>query len=184
MRNFENKRCVECGEVLGFTFRDLNGEVWAPWRYCGSMLLRAELWLWRCNNSKCSNYIIQGGDARAIDAACELTLRKGPKFLWLDDLRPMPAEYNVHIMHDEACIKFLKEYPVSVISFDNDLGDKTPGTEGRDVATWIEEAAFSGVIERIEWRIHSANPVGRSAIEAAMAKADQFWSQNEAKEQL
>ena len=92
--------------------------------------------------------------------------------LWLDDVRESPNKGWQCVKTGEEAIELLKQGTVDSISFDHDLGD---GISGYDVAKWIEEMAAHGGMERIVWRIHSANPVGQKNIEAAMNAADRFW---------
>lgn len=95
--------------------------------------------------------------------------------LWLDDIRPMPKGFDKHVTNvtiAKSCIAFPYD-PVDEISFDHDLGEDN-GT-GYDVAKFIEEQAYLGNIPPIKWSIHSANPVGRKNIEAAMKKAEEYW---------
>lgn len=98
--------------------------------------------------------------------------------LWLDDVRLPPDGWDWKVTASEA-IEALKTGKYTQISFDHDLGDphglENLGT-GYEVAAWIEEQAYFGQIKRLIWKIHSANPVGRRNIEAAMINADKFWS--------
>ena len=96
--------------------------------------------------------------------------------IWLDDERQMPDGYDLHIKKASVLIKLLSKgrSVVSFISFDHDLGDDKDGT-GYSVATYIEEMAQAQRIARIEWKIHSANPVGEKNITAAMESAERFW---------
>jgi hypothetical protein len=95
------------------------------------------------------------------------------KRVWLDDVRVMPAGFDVHVETAEALIELLKTGDVSHVSFDNDLGEGR--LEGRHAAAWVEEAAFNGSLRPITWAVHSANPIGRREITAAMESADRFW---------
>lgn len=92
--------------------------------------------------------------------------------VWLDDVRPMPNGYDIHARTAREAIRLLQSGSVAAISFDHDLGT---GPDGCDVATVIEAGAACGQIGPIEWAIHSANPVGRQRIEAAMQSAERFW---------
>jgi uncharacterized protein YebE (UPF0316 family) len=94
--------------------------------------------------------------------------------IWLDDIRQMPLGYDVWAKSSKEAIQYLKTGDVTVMSFDHDLGDEINGT-GYGVARWIEIAAFNNIIHRVVWHIHSANPVGRKNIEAALINADKFW---------
>lgn len=91
--------------------------------------------------------------------------------LWIDDLRVAPEGWTWAKTPSEA-IGFLEAGGVSEVSFDHDLGGDLTAYE---VACWIEQAAAEGRIGRLEWRIHSANPVGRKRIESAMRSAERFW---------
>ena len=97
-------------------------------------------------------------------------------YLWLDDLRPMPAEFNHHVKTADDAIKVLETGRVKRMSFDHDLGPEEAGT-GYDVAKWVEEAAFNKEIPPFEWRVHSANPVGARNIENALKGAERYWKE-------
>ena len=94
--------------------------------------------------------------------------------VWLDDLRAMPPKgYDLHAHNYREAIAALSRGTVTRISFDHDLGN---GKTGYDVAKFIEKGAHDGSISRIEWSIHSANPVGRNNISAAMMAAEKEWA--------
>lgn len=93
--------------------------------------------------------------------------------LWVDDARDMPEDYNIHVETYQDAIDILDTYEVSAISLDHDLGDVDTRT-GYDIACWIEKHATLG-LPRIEWSIHSVNPVGVKRMEAAMTAADRYW---------
>ena len=95
--------------------------------------------------------------------------------IWLDDERPMPDGFDVHARTFDEAISFIENNDVELISFDHDLGAEENGT-GYDVANWIEAEAYLGMLPKIEWRIHSGNPVGRDNIRRAMENADKYWS--------
>ena len=95
------------------------------------------------------------------------------KRLWVDDVRSMPESYNALAKTYEEAIDYLKTGQVELISLDHDLGTEK---SGYDIAVWIEEKAFSGEISTLEWRIHSANPVGRKRIEQSLSNADRYWN--------
>lgn len=97
--------------------------------------------------------------------------------VWLDDIRPMPSQYTIHAKTAEAAIDLLKRGNVISISLDHDLGLPENGT-GYDVAKWIEEHAFNHELPKLQWNVHSANPVGRQRIMAALKNADKFWAMN------
>jgi hypothetical protein len=106
--------------------------------------------------------------------------------IWLDDQiddKACPARHPpdgfVGINNANAALIEIYKGIVTHIDFDHDLGDNTP--TGYDVARAIEELAFAGLIPRLTWSIHSANPVGRKRIEMAMRSADRFWLDHESK---
>lgn len=66
--------------------------------------------------------------------------------------------------------------PIKDISFDHDLGGDDTTVE---IADFIEELAYYNKVPRIEWHIHSANPVGRRRLKAALDQADAYWTHNE-----
>jgi len=59
---------------------------------------------------------------------------------------------------------------------DHGLETEECGT-GYEVARLIEEGAVHGTIPELEWRVPSANPVGRENIEAAMKNAERYWNE-------
>jgi len=107
--------------------------------------------------------------------------------LWLDDIRPAPPGFDVHVKTAQDAIRLLKSGKVSEVSLDHDLGEGSDvgidvGT-GYDVAVWIERQAFDGTVPRIVWNVHSANPVGRRRMELALQNADKFWDANASKKE-
>jgi hypothetical protein len=98
--------------------------------------------------------------------------------LWLDDERTMPVDFDVHVRTAAEAIDILKTQKVSLVSLDHDLGPPEAGT-GYDVAKWVEQMAFYGALKRLEWRVHSANPVGRRNMSSSMENAERFWRRNE-----
>lgn len=96
--------------------------------------------------------------------------------LWLDDVRPMPPEYDIAVTTADEAIKWLETGQVTEISLDHDLGDEVK--TGYTVASWLELEAYHGNVPRLIWHIHSANPVGRQNMTAALTNADRYWDQN------
>lgn len=92
--------------------------------------------------------------------------------VWLDDLRQMPEGFDRHVRTAEEAIALLSTKKVTHISFDHDLGEKQ---SGYDVATWIEQQAFTMNLPRLTWQVHSMNPVGADRIRMAMESADRSW---------
>ena len=112
---------------------------------------------------------------------------KGQKMqikLWLDDERDPRSAYiqsefgangdEIWVKTSDVAIQYLKHGNVESISLDHDLGPSS-GT-GLDVANWIEEQAFHGLIPRLTWYVHSMNTCGKKNILKAMEKADEFWT--------
>lgn len=96
--------------------------------------------------------------------------------IWLDDERPMPEEgFDYHAKTAWDAIEKLQTGGVEFISLDHDLGPPEAGT-GYDVAAWLEEQAFNCALSRVDWEVHSANPVGRKKMEAALEQANKWWS--------
>ncbi|MBY0227710.1 MAG: hypothetical protein K2W96_00380 [Gemmataceae bacterium] len=92
--------------------------------------------------------------------------------LYLDDVRDMPPGFDHCARTAAEALDLLRTGRVAFLSFDHDLGTEETGYT---VASWIERAAFDGTLPRLGWAVHSANPVGRANIEAAMRNADRFW---------
>ena len=107
--------------------------------------------------------------------------------LWLDDERD-PKDQCIQerfgaegdefwVKNAAQAIHYLRQGNVSFISLDHDLG---PGAgTGTDVAKFIEEQAFLGTLPRLEWDLHTMNPVGRKEMGRAMRNADISWGKHE-----
>jgi len=99
--------------------------------------------------------------------------------LWLDDVRPMPEDFDRHCRTAEEARAALATGQVSFISFDHDLGDSSPKEEtGYTVAQSISLMAYFGTLPKLAWAIHSANPVGAENIRFAMRNAEKYWSRD------
>ena len=92
--------------------------------------------------------------------------------MWIDDVRPMPKDFDISAKTYSEAITLLKTKDITFISFDHDLGTKSTGY---DIAKYIESMAAFGLIEPIGWSIHSANPAGKHNIALAMQSAERFW---------
>jgi len=101
--------------------------------------------------------------------------------VWLDDERPMPADFDTHVKTAYEAIELLKTGQVTEISLDHDLGDTfcRPSNCGYEVAKFIEEGAANNTLKRIRVWCHSQNPVGKQKIKQAIRKAHEFWSSYE-----
>jgi hypothetical protein len=98
--------------------------------------------------------------------------------LFLDDIRPAPESWTLAKIAADA-IAFLEAGDVTELSLDHDLGEPVEevGT-GYQVAVWLEEQAHGGrwnVVPRTI-TIHSANPVGRANMQAAIDAIDRLRS--------
>ena len=100
--------------------------------------------------------------------------------VWLDDVRPMPKDFDVHVKNAHDAIEILKKNRVRLISLDHDLGEECAQT-GYDVAKFIEKQAYEYSIDNknglkpIEIRVHSANPAGVKNILMCIENAYDFW---------
>lgn len=91
--------------------------------------------------------------------------------LWIDDLRKAPPGW-IHARNYQQAIMAIRTGAVDEISFDHDLGEERTGY---DVAVFVEQMASQDLIPRMKWGVHSANPVGKIRIQAAMKSADRLW---------
>lgn len=98
--------------------------------------------------------------------------------IWLDDIREMPIEFDVHVKTAKAAIELLSTKKVTVISLDHDLGDTFVRNTGYEVAKFIEEEVFYGRLSPFEIRIHSANPIGRANIQRCIDNCNKMWTLN------
>lgn len=108
----------------------------------------------------------------------EVRILSGPSKrmrVWVDDERERPEGFDIQAKTASSAVMLLKSGEVKLISLDHDLGSEQPNETGYFIAQWIELAAHNGWIPALEWRIHSANPVGRSNMEAALRNADRYW---------
>ncbi len=97
--------------------------------------------------------------------------------LWLDDSRPMPLDYDIHVRTAKLCIDMLSAFTITEISLDHDLGDYETCGNGCDVVKEIEFQAHQGkdtYLEPMSIRIHSLNPVGVRRMEQGLIQAMKF----------
>lgn len=101
--------------------------------------------------------------------------------IWLDDERPMPAGFDIHIKNASDLISLIeadKGDKIEKISLDHDLGEGR--LTGYDVAKAIEKMyASHEMVNWISFRVHTANPVGRKNIVAALKSAFDYWCQHQ-----
>jgi len=99
--------------------------------------------------------------------------------LWVDDIRPKPDDFDLHAKTTDAAVELLSSKNITEISLDHDLGDETVVGSGYRIAIWIEHAAYRNQIPRLKWSLHTANPVGKKKMEAALDTADYHWDYHE-----
>ena len=99
-------------------------------------------------------------------------------YLFLDDVRyppddgnPWKAVRSVDELITTLCVAFMSPNPKLVISLDHDLGDNVP--TGYDFLNRFEKAIVMAGNPPdgwgdVEFRIHSANPVGRDNMRRAI----------------
>lgn len=85
--------------------------------------------------------------------------------VWLDDVREAPQGWDL-VTNYSDCVALLATGKVCYLSLDHDLGTTETGY---NVATWIERKVWEDGFYPPVIEIHSANPVGRKNIEAAIA---------------
>jgi hypothetical protein len=90
----------------------------------------------------------------------------------------MPVGFDLHVKTRSEAISILATGTVAKISLDHDLGDEAVTGNGYGVACFIEENAHAGTLPRLDWAIHSANPVGRQNMTRALANAERFWARD------
>jgi hypothetical protein len=105
--------------------------------------------------------------------------------MWVDDERPMPEGWNYHAKHGGMAIAIIelagaKKVKLEAISLDHDLGCNVGDRdEGYGIACRIERDAYYGLLPRLRWTVHSANPAGAARMEAALRSADRFWDERD-----
>lgn len=98
--------------------------------------------------------------------------------LWLDDVRPAPPGW-VWCKNANDCMILWAVFKneVDEVSLDHDLGENVK--TGYDVAKWVEREVVEEGFENFPViHIHSANPVGRKNIEAALTSAARYSMMN------
>ena len=87
--------------------------------------------------------------------------------IFLDDVRETPEGY-VRCYWPQEVIELLKTNQVTELSLDHDLGDDSIGT-GYDVLTWLEEQVLChSFTPPPVIKVHSANPVAKQRMLAAI----------------
>lgn len=94
--------------------------------------------------------------------------------VWVDDVRPMPQDFDIWLRTVDSVITALRVGGVTHLSLDHDLGEEKTGY---DIAKFIEEAAYQKRLAPMTVVIHSANPVGRKNMLVAIKRAEMFWAE-------
>jgi len=82
--------------------------------------------------------------------------------LYLDDIRQTPENFERVYDYDEF-VNFINKNGVpEFISFDHDLGE---GKTGFDCAKFLVDYCLDNRITKINFHVHSQNPVGKENIE-------------------
>lgn len=102
--------------------------------------------------------------------------------IWLDDERACPSDFNCHVYTAKQAIDKIVEANGNIekVSLDHDLGFYNG--DGYQVACFIEKAAHENQLEPFDCYIHTANPVGRMQIFAALLSAARAWYENTGRE--
>lgn len=94
----------------------------------------------------------------------------GFKKLWVDDVRPLPAEFShtewtIARTFHEAVMK-LELIEFEEVSLDHDLASFYGNVEmtGTNLVGWLAERKHNGLHTPKRYRIHSDNPVGRQSM--------------------
>lgn len=94
--------------------------------------------------------------------------------LYVDDLRPLPREYDPEewdiARSFHQAIVMLEQYPYQVVSLDHDLASFYGQKEmtGYDIAMWMVYKKNEGVYVPRQVFVHSANPIGSQNIQAVI----------------
>src|SRR5687768_8086171 len=102
--------------------------------------------------------------------------------VWLDDDRDptdpliqhqfLAEKDMVWVKSAYEAIELIKKGKVRYMSLDHDLGIGFDQNTGYEVANAIEDLAERNAIPRIEWRVHSMNPIGAQRMKQALKSAD------------
>jgi len=87
------------------------------------------------------------------------------QFLFLDDLRCTPPNFD-RVFDYDGIVKYISQNGLPhFISFDHDLGE---GKTGFDCAKFLVEYCLDHNISKINFKVHSQNPVGKQNIESLL----------------
>jgi len=94
--------------------------------------------------------------------------------IFIDDIRDAPDDSWILFRDTPTALSFIKANikEITEISFDHDMGDEMTT---RSIALWLEESAWtSGSQYDFVTRIHSANPIGRKWLKAALEHCSNY----------
>jgi hypothetical protein len=101
--------------------------------------------------------------------------------IWVDDVRPMPAEgYDVHAKTLEGLLELIVLHlqageAIAFISFDHDMPTTEPlkSINIHNVYDILKYLLNKGAVDDFsfikDWRVHSMNPVGKKNIEQLLS---------------
>ena len=92
--------------------------------------------------------------------------------VYLDDTRATPPGW-VRTYTAPETIALIEAGDVDELSLDHDLGGGDAGT-GYDVCLYLEDRAYNGLPVPEKIQVHSANPVGRIRMKAALRKMESY----------
>lgn len=96
--------------------------------------------------------------------------------IWLDDIREPPTEGWKWVKTVAEAKEELIDFPeVDEVSLDHDLGENQP--TGYDLIKWLERGTMEVGWNFPKIRVHSANPVGRKNIEAAVKRIKEYLTE-------
>lgn len=103
-------------------------------------------------------------------------------YLWIDDIRDPEKYLNLDKSYIilwarsyDSAKRYIDLYRPDVVDFDHDLGEEKTGY---DVAKYIVHQCMENKSNLPEYKIHSANPVGRENIDKLLQNYMKFISNN------
>lgn len=91
--------------------------------------------------------------------------------IWVDDIRPMPDDFDIHChsvreFKDVVIEAFASGTDIDFISFDHDAGDYfEEGGDYIECLKWLEEVKYVDEVDICtKFYFHTGNPVGRESM--------------------
>jgi hypothetical protein len=92
--------------------------------------------------------------------------------MYLDDVRPMPADFDVHCTDYKSAVQYIQQFGLPIfISYDHDLGTEESGFT---LAKFIVNYCIDNNKKVPKYTVHSANPVGAENIRSYMDNFARF----------